>query len=37
MFEGMRLIFVCRYLHPRLTREELEGVIESYKRMGWWP
>ncbi|KAF2099300.1 NAD dependent epimerase/dehydratase family protein [Rhizodiscina lignyota] len=25
------------YKHPRLTKEEVEGVIESYKRMGWWP
>ncbi|KAH7025378.1 NAD dependent epimerase/dehydratase family protein [Macrophomina phaseolina] len=25
------------YKHPILTKEELENVVESYKRMGWWP
>ncbi|KZF25964.1 NAD(P)-binding protein [Xylona heveae TC161] len=25
------------YEKPRLTKEELEKVIESYKRMNWWP
>ena len=25
------------YNHPRLTKAEVESVIESYKRMGWWP
>lgn len=25
------------YKHPKLTKEELEKVIESYKRMNWWP
>lgn len=25
------------YQHPQLTREELEAVVESYRRMGWWP
>ncbi|EMC95258.1 hypothetical protein BAUCODRAFT_44145, partial [Baudoinia panamericana UAMH 10762] len=23
--------------HERITREEVEAVIESYKRMHWWP
>lgn len=26
-----------RYLHPKLTRQEVEEVIESYRKMGWWP
>ncbi|KAI9687131.1 MAG: hypothetical protein M1822_002542 [Bathelium mastoideum] len=26
-----------RYKHERLTKAELEDVIESYKRMNWWP
>jgi hypothetical protein len=25
------------YQRPKVTKEELEGVIESYKRMNWWP
>ncbi|KAK8225911.1 NAD dependent epimerase/dehydratase family protein [Phyllosticta capitalensis] len=25
------------YKHAKLTKEELENVIESYKRMNWWP
>ncbi|GME22492.1 Nad dependent epimerase dehydratase [Neofusicoccum parvum] len=25
------------YKHPVLTKAELEDVVESYKRMGWWP
>lgn len=25
------------YKHPKLTKEEVESVIESYRRMGWWP
>ncbi|KAB2573947.1 putative nad dependent epimerase dehydratase family protein [Lasiodiplodia theobromae] len=25
------------YKHPILTKEKLEDVVESYKRMGWWP
>ncbi|KAK8436443.1 NAD dependent epimerase/dehydratase family protein [Phyllosticta citricarpa] len=25
------------YKHPELTKEELEKVIKSYKRMNWWP
>lgn len=26
-----------RYKHPSLTKQEVEAVIESYKRMNWWP
>ncbi|KAF2436525.1 NAD dependent epimerase/dehydratase family protein [Tothia fuscella] len=26
-----------QYKHPTLTKEEVESVIESYKRMNWWP
>ncbi|KAF2753199.1 NAD dependent epimerase/dehydratase family protein [Pseudovirgaria hyperparasitica] len=26
-----------QYTHPKLTKEEVESVIESYKRMNWWP
>lgn len=26
-----------RYEHPKITRQECESVIESYKRMKWWP
>jgi hypothetical protein len=26
-----------RYEHPKLTKAEIEDVIESYKRMKWWP
>ncbi|KAF2751034.1 NAD dependent epimerase/dehydratase family protein [Sporormia fimetaria CBS 119925] len=25
------------YQHQRITKEEVEKVIESYKSMGWWP
>ncbi|KAF2154659.1 NAD(P)-binding protein [Myriangium duriaei CBS 260.36] len=25
------------YKHPRITKEECQAVIESYKRMKWWP
>ncbi|OJD29480.1 nad dependent epimerase dehydratase family protein [Diplodia corticola] len=25
------------YKHPILTKDKLEDVVESYKRMGWWP
>lgn len=28
---------VARYEHERLTKEGLLEVIESYKRMNWWP
>lgn len=33
----MLLTFNFRYMHERLTKEEIEKVIESYKIMGWWP
>jgi hypothetical protein len=23
--------------HERMTKDEIEAVIESYKRMKWWP
>ncbi|KAF1840422.1 NAD dependent epimerase/dehydratase family protein [Cucurbitaria berberidis CBS 394.84] len=26
-----------KYQHEKLTRESVEEVIESYKRMNWWP
>lgn len=26
-----------KYEHPEMTKEEVELVIESYKRVGWWP
>jgi hypothetical protein len=26
-----------RYKHPKLTKAEVEDIIESYKRMNWWP
>ncbi|KAL1296686.1 hypothetical protein AAFC00_000162 [Neodothiora populina] len=26
-----------KYEHERLTKAEVESVIESYKRMNWWP
>jgi hypothetical protein len=26
-----------QYRHPTLTKEEVEAVIESYRRMKWWP
>lgn len=25
------------YKYERLTRESVEEVIESYKKMNWWP
>lgn len=25
------------YQKPKITKEELENIIESYKRMNWWP
>jgi len=28
---------LCRYKHPKLTKEEVEAVIESYRQMKWWP
>ncbi|KAF2836177.1 NAD dependent epimerase/dehydratase family protein [Patellaria atrata CBS 101060] len=26
-----------KYKHLTLTKEEIEDIIESYKRVGWWP
>ncbi|KAF2806046.1 NAD dependent epimerase/dehydratase family protein [Mytilinidion resinicola] len=26
-----------KYNHPKLTQQEIEAVIESYRKMGWWP
>jgi hypothetical protein len=26
-----------RYKHEKLTKEGVEEVVESYKRMNWWP
>lgn len=26
-----------RYLHPQLTKDEIEKVLESYRKMNWWP
>ncbi|TID16420.1 NAD dependent epimerase/dehydratase family protein [Venturia nashicola] len=26
-----------QYKHPTVTKQEVEAVIESYKRMNWWP
>ncbi|KAE9962721.1 hypothetical protein BLS_010084 [Venturia inaequalis] len=26
-----------QYKHPTVTKQEIEAVIESYKRMNWWP
>jgi hypothetical protein len=28
---------IRRYQHEKLTKEEVDKVIESYKAMGWWP
>jgi len=25
------------YRRPRLSDEEITDVVDSYKRMGWWP
>lgn len=27
----------ARPIHEKITKEEVEAVIESYKRMQWWP
>jgi hypothetical protein len=37
--DGSRLEKVVgfKYEKPELTRAEMESIIESYKRMGWWP
>jgi hypothetical protein len=26
-----------KYERPKLTKEEMQHIIESYKRMNWWP
>lgn len=26
-----------RYKHEKLTKESVQEVIDSYKRMNWWP
>lgn len=26
-----------RPVHERISKEEVEAVIESYRRMKWWP
>lgn len=26
-----------RYKHPKITVEEVKKVIESYKKLNWWP
>lgn len=31
------LIRLRRYKHPRVTKQEVESVIASYKRLNWWP
>ena len=36
-FHAAELLTLCRYKHPKLTKEEVEEVIESYRRMKWWP
>jgi hypothetical protein len=28
---------INRYKHEKLTKEGVEEVVESYKRMNWWP
>lgn len=30
-------VFFARPKHERISKEEVEDVIESYKRMNWWP
>ncbi|KAI9745117.1 MAG: hypothetical protein M1818_001395 [Claussenomyces sp. TS43310] len=37
--DGSRFEKVVGFTHqyPKLTKEELEKMIESYKRMNWWP
>ena len=30
-------VFVSRPLHEKITKAEVEAVIDSYKRMKWWP
>jgi hypothetical protein len=31
------LITRNRYKHEKLTKEGVEDMVESYKRMNWWP
>jgi hypothetical protein len=33
----VKLTSVCRYKHPKLSKKEVNDVIESYKRLNWWP
>jgi hypothetical protein len=37
--EGSRLktLLGFEYSKPKMTKELLEEVIESYRRMNWWP
>lgn len=25
------------YEKPKISKEEIEGMVESYRRMNWWP
>lgn len=37
-FKSANLTFAhTRPMHEKITKEEVEAVIESYKRMNWWP
>jgi len=31
------MVRLFRPQHERITKAEVEEVIESYKRMNWWP
>ncbi len=31
------MLTMSRPLHEKMTKEEVQAVIESYKRMNWWP
>jgi len=37
--DGSRLekVLNFEYTKPRITKELVEEVLESYKKMGWWP
>jgi hypothetical protein len=35
--QGAALITRNRYKHEKLTKEGVEDMVESYKRMNWWP
>jgi hypothetical protein len=37
--DGAKLVKTLdfEYEHPKMTKDELERVIESYKKMNWWP